>query len=304
MQKFLNLLIIIVLLAISWLLNQYYPNIDLAKITASFTALTILYFAFHVLLINLIVHRLRTRKTQFLFVRLVNAVFYLFLSFWILTIWIENTETLLLSYGLVSAALALALQDLFKNIVGGISLLFSGIYHVGDRVDIDGNIGDIIAIDLFNTTMFEIKNWVGGDQPTGRIITIPNQKTLTANISNYTKDHNFIWDEIMIPITYDSNWLLAKQTIEDIIHLATKTTVRQAEQQMDKLAKKYFFEETPAKSDIFISITDNWIELRARYVTNTKERRTTFNDISVKILSALQKKRSIKIASQTIQFKK
>jgi len=303
-QKFLNLLIILFFLAISWILNQNYPDIDLAKINSSLVALAILYFVFHLLLENLILHRVRIRKTQYLFIRLANAIYYLILSFWILTIWIENTETLLLSYGLVSAALAFALQDLFKNIVGGISLLFSGLYHVGDRIEIDNNLGDVIAIDLLNTTMFEIKNWVAGDQPTGRIISVPNQKVLFTNTVNYSKDHDFIWDEIMIPLTYKSNWQQASQIISEIINQETKTIVKEADKQLNKLAKKYFFEEAPAKSNIFITPTDNWIELRARFVTHVKNRRTTFNNISTKTLEALQKKRNIKIASQTIQVTK
>jgi small-conductance mechanosensitive channel len=59
---------------------------------------------------------------------------------------------------------------------------------------------------MLYTTILEIDEWVAGDQPTGRLSMIPNSYVLSNITNNYTKDFNFIWDEIAIPILYSSDW--------------------------------------------------------------------------------------------------
>ncbi len=60
-------------------------------------------------------------------------------------------------------------------------------------------------IGVLYTTITEVGEWINGNQATGRLSIIPNSNVLTNNVNNFTKDHNFIWDEISLPITYDSD---------------------------------------------------------------------------------------------------
>lgn len=95
-----------------------------------------------------------------------------FIIVFILQIWVTDTSSLLVSYGIIGAGLAFALQDVFKNFVGGILIIVSGYYRVGDRITIDDKSGDVMDIGILNTTLMEIRGWVGGDQPSGRLLMI------------------------------------------------------------------------------------------------------------------------------------
>lgn len=200
-------ILLILLSVLFWTFNSFfYETYDLSDITKTLFTVTLTYLFFRVILRIIIDKKVGERKAKHLFRRLNNSAFYVVTVFWLLTIWVENTETLLLSYGLLSAAVALALQDVIKDLIGGFVLLGSGNYHVGDRIEVDGIVGDVIKINILYTTIMEIRNWVDGDQPTGRLSMIPNGKLSSSVVYNYTKDHEFIWDEISIPLTYESDW--------------------------------------------------------------------------------------------------
>ena len=221
-----------------------------------------------------------------------------------LTIWVENTETLLLSYGLLSAAVALALQDVFKDLIGGFTLLGSRNYLVGDRIEVDGVAGDVVKVSLLYTTIMEIRNWVNGDQPTGRLTIIPNGKVARSIVHNYTKDHEFIWDEMVIPITYDSEWKDAIKIIKEILNKKQAHLSKKAEKQIENLSKKYYIEKRVIEPNVFVKLTDNWIELHIRYITDTRNRRNVHSEISEEILKKIQDEKGIKIASETLKVLK
>jgi small-conductance mechanosensitive channel len=229
--------------------------------------------------------------------------FYILVNFIaLLIIWVEDLQTLVLGFGLVAAAFTITMQDVAKNFVGGLSIFFNKIYRVGDRIEIGSKRGDVIDIDIFYTTIMETNEWISADQPTGRLSIIPNGYVLSNATNNYTKDFNFLWDEIYFPITYDSDWKAARTLIIDAINHETVETEKLAERERSHMERKYFLSKGSMNADVFVRLTDNWIELTARYVTPVRERRIIRNRISQKILEEIEKSKNIKIASQTIDI--
>jgi len=165
---------------------------------------------------------MKQAKMRYSFKKTISILYILVFLFALVAIWIEQTETLLISYGLIGAGIAVSLQDVFKNFAGGITIFLIGLYRVGDRVEINGKIGDVIDIGVLYTTIMEIGEWVDGNQATGRLTIIPNSNVLTNIVNNFTKDHNFIWDEISLPITYDSDWTDAHSKFLDIVKMLKK----------------------------------------------------------------------------------
>src|SRR3990172_145312 len=63
----------------------------------------------------------------------------------------------------------------------------------------------------------EVGNWVDADQSTGRIIYITNGKVFTEPQANYSKGwFQYIWNEIPVLITFESNWQKAKTALQQI----------------------------------------------------------------------------------------
>jgi hypothetical protein len=100
--------------------------------------------------------------------------------------------------GVVSAGVAVALQDVLASFAGAFSIGFSKLYAVGDRVQIGDTRGDVIDIGLLRTTLLETGNWVSGDLYNGRIVRIPNSAVLKGIVFNYSQGFRFIWDEIKV----------------------------------------------------------------------------------------------------------
>lgn len=239
-------------------------------------------------------------KAQFSFRRFIDIIFALIVLLVLSSIWVEDPTTLIVSSGIIGAGFAIALQDLFRNLAGGLLALFSNVYKIGDRIEVNGNYGDVLSVGLFNTTLLEIREWIDGDQATGRLLTIPNSVVLSGIVKNYTREFSFIWDEITLPITYESDWQKAHQLILGIVEQETKEVTIMAQDALKKLGKRFYLTGRQAAPFIFVSLTDNWIEFKIRYVTEADVRRKVSTNLSRKILEEIQKAENIKVASSTM----
>jgi small-conductance mechanosensitive channel len=303
LKKRLGVLLVLSTLAFgTWAINVYYKDVDLSKFVDSTIAITASFLFFRIIMEQIVAQRIHEPKTRYSF-RKTTYILFLVTSFIIvLRIWIINPQALLVAYGLVAAGVAIALQDLFKNFAGGIVIFTSGIYEIGNRIEIGGKSGDIIDINLFYTTILEIREWVNGDQVTGRITSIPNGLVLSQVVNNYTKDHHFLWDEISLPVTYESDWQSAIRLMKEIAARETKEAASAAKKSLEGLEEKYYLPERPTEPDVFVTLTDNWIMLRLRYVIEVRERRLVNSRISDLILREFGRTPSITIASSTVSI--
>lgn len=262
--------------------------------------LTISYFVLSVLIGQIFVKRIQDSKTRYTLRKVLSILSIVVILVLSLRIWVADTSSLIVSYGIIGAALAFAIQDVFRNFVGGILIIVSGYYRIGDRISIDDHIGDVMDIGIMNTTMMEIRGWVKGDQPSGRLVVIPNGQVINHVFYNYTRDHSFVWDEISIPLTYPSDWKLARDIILSILKKETAAMTEQAEAEIERIGEKYFLPRKVVEPSVYVSFTDNWIMLDARYVTDIRTRRILRSRLSELILSAIEEEERITIASETV----
>src|SRR3989449_10563802 len=81
--------------------------------------------------------------------------------------------------------------------------------------------GYVVQTTPMNTTLREFGGLLYGDAFTGRYVTIPNIQILKGNVFNYTKDTPFVWDQLTVSETYESDHKLAVKLIleaaEDVV---------------------------------------------------------------------------------------
>ncbi|MFH1621284.1 MAG: mechanosensitive ion channel domain-containing protein [Patescibacteria group bacterium] len=299
-KKIINFLILSGIAGFAWFLNFKYEDVDLTKIFYSFIAIAVSYLFLKLILEGIVSKKIKESKARYSFRKTTQLLFIISSFIIILRIWIVNPQALLVAYGLVAAGVAIALQDVFKNFAGAFTIFLTGIYRVGDRIEVNSKYGDVIDIGLFYTTLLELRTWVDGDQATGRITLLPNGQILSYPVHNYTKDHNFIWDEITLPITYTSDWKKAIKLIQAIVKKETYEATKRAEREISQLEEKYYLSKRNIEPAIFITPTDNWITFRIRYVVDARERRIINNKLAKLILNELRKAKDVKIASQTV----
>ncbi len=276
-------------------INSIVPYLDRIIITVA--AIAVIYVFFKFFIEKAAIRGIIDPRARYTLRKAITMLCYLVIVLGIVAIWINNTQTLALTFGLMAAGAAIVLQDILRNFLGGIMIFSSRLYRIGDRIEINSKFGDVIDIGMMYTTLMEIKEWVGGEQPSGRLTLVPNGYMLTQAVNNYTKDHNFIFEDITIKLTYDSNWKKAVDIIEDIVKNETQAATKQARSEIEHLGEKYYLQKKVVDPSVYIGIGDNGIRLSARYVTDVRDRRDTRDRITRKILDSLTQIPEIKIAS-------
>ena len=281
---------------------DHYQNVNITKAYYSVLAVLAGYVVIKMVFEGIIAGRIADSKTRYSMRKISSVVFVLAIVAAAVGIWVDNLQALLVSYGILAAGAAVALQDVFKNLAGGIIIFVSGIYRVGDRIEVNGKIGDVIDIGVFYTTLLETNEWVNGDQLTGRLSTVPNSTVLSGVVNNYTKDHPYIWDEISLPVTYDSDWQAALKIIEGVVDVETKEMTEKSDASVSKLADKYYLPKRATGPKVIVTLTSNWINFNIRYITEVRRRRIVRDDIARRLLAELLGAENVRIASESLDI--
>ncbi len=218
---------------------------------------------------------------------------------------LESVEDYTIIIGLFTAGITFTLQELILSIAGSFYIFFVRVYKPGDRIEIHGIKGDVIDIDSIYTTLMEMGEWVSSDNYSGRIVKISNAFVFKGPIKNYSMDFPFVWDELNLLITYGSDVELAKKIVLDeateILSAYTEASVAR----WSAMVERYYIENATIRPTVAINLTDNWIALNLRYITDYKRRRDTKHQLFEHIERAvLRTEGKVTLASTTLQLLK
>ena len=222
----------------------------------------------------------------------------------ILSVWIKAIGQFGAFLGLLSAGVAIALKDPLTNIAGWFFILTRQPFSLGDRVQIGEQAGDVIDIRLFQFTLLEIGNWVNADQSTGRIIHIPNGTVFTQAQSNYSAGFKFIWNELAVLVTFESNWQLAKDILQKIVNAHAEALSVDAEKKIIEASKKYMIFYQYLTPTVYTSVKDSGVLLTMRYVCEPRKRRNSEHHIWEDVLKQFAQNKDIEFAYPTQRFYK
>ncbi len=220
----------------------------------------------------------------------------------IASVWIKAIGQFGAFLGLFTAGLAIALKDPLTNIAGWIFIITRKPFNLGDRIQIGEQAGDVIDLRLFQFTLLEIGNWVDSDQSTGRIIHIPNGTVFTRSQSNYSSGFQFIWNEISVLVSFESNWTRAKKILEGIVAKHAKELSADAEKKIIEASKKYMIFYQYLTPIVYTTVRDSGIKLTMRYICDPRKRRVTEHEIWEDVLTAFAKHKDIEFAYPTQRF--
>ncbi len=249
----------------------------------------------------MVLRRTEDLKTRYSWRKASGYLLYFLLAIVILPLWIENGGGLTTYLGLVSAGVAISLKDPLTNLVGWAFILWRRPFRVGDRIQIGDNAGDVIDVRIFQFSLIEIGNWVDADQSTGRIIHIPNGLVFTLPLGNYSSGFNYIWNEIPIIVTFESNWEKAKQLLMKIAE-KHNSHPEQVSDQLKAVDEEYLIFYKHLTSTVYTSVVDQGVELTIRYLCDPRQRRGTAHAIWEDVLKAFDEHPDIEFAYPTYRF--
>ncbi|OLC38904.1 MAG: mechanosensitive ion channel protein MscS [Gemmatimonadetes bacterium 13_1_40CM_4_65_7] len=257
-----HLLVTIVVIAGLWILERLVLAVVYRRVTDPWT-------------------RYRWRKT----------ITYLTLTIGVLVIgreWLEGFKSLATFLGLVSLA-------------GWAFIVWRRPFEVGDRIEIAKHKGDVIDIRLFQFTLNEIGVWVDADQSTGRIVHIPNQQVFTEPVANYDKGFKYIWNEVPVLVTYESNWKKAKEILTAIAFKHAEHLTAEAERDLLAASQQFLINYKKLTPIVYTSSSASGILLTIRYLIEPRRRRGTVSAIWDDILTEFGNAKDIDLAYHTVR---
>jgi small-conductance mechanosensitive channel len=116
--------------------------------------------------------------------------------------------------GLITAGIAVAMQNVITSIVGYFFLIGKYGLRVGDRVSIAGVTGEVVEIGLVRIHLMELGG-PGDSQPSGRIVAFSNSIVFqpTAGIFKQIPGTNFVWHELKLTLASETDYHSAKDRI-------------------------------------------------------------------------------------------
>ncbi|MFC4219560.1 mechanosensitive ion channel family protein [Flagellimonas marina] len=156
--------------------------------------------------------------------------------------------------------LGLALQELFKDILGGIFIIVDKSLQVGDIVEVDGKVGKVFEIKLRTTRAITRDD---------KVLILPNHKFISDIVYNYTQNHKTTREKVSVGVAYGSDVELVTQILQQV---ATE------QKQVLKNPKPFVLFDDFGDSALVFSIhfftndsfSDPKIKSEMRYKINTK----------------------------------
>lgn len=217
-------------------------------------------------------------------------------------IWLEAIQSLGTFLGLLSAGIAIALKDLVASLAGWVFILSRRPFQLGDRIQVRDLSGDVVDIRVFQFTLLEIGNWVAADQSTGRVIHVPNSLLLTESVANYTSQFEFIWNELPVLLTFESDWRKGKTILEEILASRVGDEVADAERAVKTASRKFLIHFRKLTPRVYTSVEDSGVLLTLRYICHARQRRGRAEEIWEAVLDAFAAEESIDFAYPTTRM--
>ena len=154
-------------------------------------------FIIYKILVRIIKKRIKTKskKTEtikILFINMLKTFFIIIVAIVILDAFGINIKTILASLGVFAAVMALAMQDLLKDFISGISIVLEGQFNIGDIISVGDFKGEVVYLSLKTT---KIKSY------TGEIKIIANHNI--ENVINYSMSESLAIVDICVSYNED-----------------------------------------------------------------------------------------------------
>ena len=216
--------------------------------------------------------------------------------------WLEGIQSLVTYLGLVSAGIAIALRDPIVNWFGWMFISWRRPFAVGDRIQIGSLCGDVIDIGVSTFSILEVAAPEIGEQTTGRIVHVPNGKVFVEPLTNVTQGFNYVWNEIPVAITFESDWRRAKTILEEILQERLESVTEEAARFIRDASRKFLIRSADVHPVVYTRIVPDGVELSLRYVCEARSRRKSTESVCEAVLQAFAAEPAIDFAYRTTRI--
>lgn len=168
-----------------------------------------------------------------------------------------ETSSLVAVVGSAGLAIGLAIQGSLSNIAGGVLILFSKPFLVGDMISTPSGDGTVISIGMIYTRLQTVDN---------KMIVIPNGTLANGAITNITMEKDRMLD-LEFDVSYDTDLKKVKQLLGELV-AGQKPVLKEKEPKV--------FVKALAASSVTIGVrmwvlTEDYWDVRWSFVEQVKE---------------------------------
>jgi small-conductance mechanosensitive channel len=120
--------------------------------------------------------------------------------------------------GLITAGVAVALQNVILSVAGYFFLIGKFGIRVGDRVQIAGVTGEVVEVGLVRLHLMELSS-TGSEIPTGRVVAFSNSIVFqpASGLFKQIPGTNFMWHEITVTLPGDSDYHNVEKNLTEVV---------------------------------------------------------------------------------------
>jgi small-conductance mechanosensitive channel len=199
--------------------------------------------------------------------------------------------------GLITAGIAVALQNVILAIAGYFFLVGKYGVRVGDRVQISGVTGNVVDIGLVRLHMMELAGTGNDRQPTGRVVVFSNSIVFqpTASFFKQIPGTNFVWHEVTLILSPDSDYHQAEERLLVAVQKVYSTYSSKIEEQHRHMEQSFALAVDVPQPKSRLRLTQTGLEVVIRYPLELERSAEIDDQIIRELLIALQKPPKLKL---------
>jgi|HubBroStandDraft_1064217.scaffolds.fasta_scaffold18519_3 small-conductance mechanosensitive channel len=142
--------------------------------------------------------------------------------------------------GLLTAGVAVALQNVILSVAGYFFLIGKYGIRVGDQVEIAGVVGEVVDVGLVRLHLMELGKG-GVPDPSGRVVAFPNSVVFQSNAGLFRQipGTSFSWREITLTFAAENDWNQVKERVGQAVDAAYAAYKEEIEQQSSAIRKMF-----------------------------------------------------------------
>lgn len=271
---------------------------DLAVRLASLAAVLIVLFAFAELGRRAIYRYVRDTKRRYQFLLLRRIVLWFLIVLIVAFAFARELGSLATFAGLLTAGVAVALQNVILSIVGYFFLIGKYGIRVGDRVQIAGVTGEVVEIGLVRLHLME---WGAGDsdaQPTGRVVGFSNSVVFqpTAGVFKQIPGTNYIWHELTLTLAPESDFRAVEERLMsavESVYSGYRESIERQRKQVEKTMGPVAARSLNPQSRL--RLTKSGLEVVIRYPLDFERASKLDDRITREVLDAIEQPPKLKL---------
>jgi small-conductance mechanosensitive channel len=199
--------------------------------------------------------------------------------------------------GLITAGIAVALQNVILAIAGYFFLVGKYGVRVGDRIQISGVTGNVVDIGLVRLHLVELGGTAMDPQPTGRVVVFSNSIVFqpTASFFKQIPGTNFAWHEVKLILAPDNDYNHAEKRMLSAVEGVYGKYRDKIIQQHRLMENAYSLGVDLPEPKSRLHLTQSGLEVVIRYPLELEHSAEIDDEITRALLDALEKPPKLKL---------